>query len=367
MSSEIDPNALRAGLDNVVPLSKASLPLEAVESSWRPQRLSNDLPPSDPPSVLRVGVSKHLLYRGRTHTVIGESSSGKTWLAVLASVEVLRAGGRVLWIDYETNGAEVANRHKSMSDIPDEYWTRFDYVSPTERLEDSKTNASTIHGAVLYAHLETTSYDLVVIDSVTGAMSCEGLDTNSDADVETFHRLLAYRLANSGPAVLMLDHVVKSTENRGNDARGSGRKREGVTGASYKMKVNRPWKRATGGTPVMGSFTLTVAKDRDGQIGAIGDDVATGVVTADPDGGLRIHLTLPEDTVVPPSPKLLDQILDHLRTFGPMSGNQLGKALGGNEGQRRDAVAWLLHEGGLIRDGYRLVPDEDALRRLDLG
>jgi len=117
----------------------------------------------------------------------------------------------------------------------------------------------------------------------------------------------------------------------------------------------------------MGSFTLTVAKDRDGQIGAIGDDVATGVVTADPDGGLRIRLTLPEDTVVPPSPKLLDQILDHLRTFGPMSQNQLGKALGGNEGQRRDAVAWLLHEGGLIRDGYRLVPDEDALRRLDLG
>lgn len=366
MSSDIDPNALRAGLDNVVPLSKASLPLETVESSWRPQRLSNDLPTNDPPSILRVGVNKHLLYRGRTHTVIGESSSGKTWLAVLASLEVLRAGGRVLWIDYETNGAEVANRHKAMSDIPDEYWTRFDYVSPTERLEDSKTNASTIHGAVLYAHLETVSYDLVVIDSVTGAMSCEGLDTNSDADTETFHRLLAYRLANAGPAVLMLDHVVKSTENRGNDARGSGRKREGVTGASYKMKVTRPWKRATGGTPVLGGFTLKVAKDRDGQVGAIGDDVATGVVTADPDGGLRIKLHLPDDVVVPPSMKLLGDIVDTLRTFGPLSGNGLKTHLGGNDANRRDAVKWLLTGGAVVRNGQKYALDEDALRRLDL-
>jgi len=366
MTNEIDPNVLRADLDNVVPLSKASLPLETVESSWRPRRLSNEVTPTEPPSLLQVATNRFLLYRGRTNSIVAEASSGKTWLAILASLEVLKAGGRVLWLDYESNGAEVVNRHKAMFDVPDEYWGRFDYVSPSERLEDSKTNATTIHGAVFYSYLDVTSYDLAVIDSVTGAMSCEGLDTNSDTDVETFHRLLAYRLANAGPAVLMLDHVPKNVESRGNDARGSGRKREGITGASYKMKVDRPWKRANGGTPVVGSFTLTVAKDRDGGVGAIGDDVATGVVTADPDGGVRIKLHVPEDVVVLPSAKLLDQIIGHLRTFGAMSRNQLGKDLGGNEGQRRDAVKWLIANGGLRLDGAKLVLDEDGLRRLDL-
>jgi len=368
MTSDIDPKELRKQLDNVVHLSKGALPPDPEgSSSWRPRQLSNDLPPSDPPTILRVLQRTPLLYRGRTHSVIGESSSGKTWLAVLASLEVLQAGGRVLWIDYETTGAEVANRHNAMAPIPDEFWTRFDYLTPRERLEDSKTGATSRHGVILYAHLETTTYDLVVIDSVTGALSCEGLDTNSDADVETFHRLLANRLADSGAAVLMLDHVVKAKDNRGHDARGSGRKREGITGASYTMKVTSPWRRATGGTPVVGSFTLTVAKDRDGHVGAIDEDVASGAVVADPDGGLRITLVAPDDSVVVPSRKLLDAILDHLRTFGPMSRNQLGKDLGGSEDLRRAAVKWLKDQGCLTLSGYKLVIDEDAVLRHGLG
>jgi hypothetical protein len=163
----------------------------------------------------------------------------------------------------------------------------------------------------------------------------------------------------------MLDHVSKSKESRGKDARVSGRKREALTGASYLMSVERPWRRSSTGEPVLGSFTLTVAKDREGCVGAIDEKVATGMVNVAPEGRVTIRLAEPEDVVVDPDSKLVEAILDHLRTHGPMTENGLRTGLGGSEMPRRNAVSYLLRVGVLTKpNGKALVIDEVVAGRL---
>lgn len=327
---------------NVVPLGLpgATTPGEEV-SSWTPVTLSGNMRPTDPPTLLRVAGGRPLLYPGKTHSIVGESSSGKTWLAVLVAGEVLEDGGRVLWLDYESNAREFTERLKAMRDVPDEWWSRVHYLNPSHQLWNHRENKATAHEVAFTRLLEGNTYELVVIDSWTGAMACEGLDTNSDSDVDKFLQRLPNRLANvGGSAVVLLDHVVKNKETRGFDARGSGRKREGLTGASYLMRVESPWCRAET-EPVTGAFTLTVAKDRGGTR-AMGDKVATGVVTSDPDGGLRITLSRSEDTVVMPRLETLQAIVEHLRRFPGLSKSKLEAEVEGKARTIRHAVEWLI-------------------------
>jgi hypothetical protein len=371
MSDELNLDALVEQLTNVVPLGLPGVtPLDTQEtSSWVPVPLSRDVEQTDPPTLLRVAGGRRLLYPGRTHSIVGESSSGKTWVAVLVALEVLENGGRVLWLDYETNAHEFVERLQAMRVVEDEWWSRIHYLNPSHQLQNQRTGAFTSHAVEFARLLDTTRYDLAVIDSVTGAMSAEGLDTNSDADVETFHRLLAYRLANAGPAVLMLDHVVKNRENRGDDARGSGRKREGITGASYVMRVTSPWRRATT-SPVTGGFSLRVAKDRPGWVGAIGDTVATGTVISDPDGGLRIALSPSDDVVIMPRLETLRAIVDVLRRFPGTTKRQLEDETEGKAETIRHALKWLQDGGAVTVEtsgrGHRLYLDEVRLQALDV-
>ncbi len=371
MSEDLNLEQMREQLSNVVPLGLPGIdsPTVTETSSWTPVPLSRDIQPTERPTLLRVAGGARLLYPGRTHSIVGESSSGKTWVAILVALEVLEDGGRVLWLDYETNAHEFVERLQALRDVPDEWWSRVHYLNPRHQLENQRTGASTSHAEELARLLEGNTYTLAVIDSVTGAMSAEGLDTNSDADVETFHRLLAYRLANSGPSVLMLDHVVKNRDNRGDDARGSGRKREGITGASYLMRVESPWRRATT-VPVTGAFTLRVAKDRPGWVGAIGDNVATGTVTSDPDGGLRIHLTQCEDTVVMPRADILRAVVEHLRRYPGTTKSRLETEVDGKAETVRHAREWLIDRRvitvTLSGRSHLLHLDEDALRDADI-
>jgi len=380
MTNELDYESQRARLlnVNVVALPGGLQDHEDVlsDSSWIPVPLSRDLPPTEPPTLLRVLGGSPLLYKGRTNSVVAESSSGKTWLAVLACLEVLENGGRVLWLDYETNARDFVERVKALApvDIPDEWWSRVAYLNPSHRLEARETRTSattppTTGHALRWSELVSSGFDLAVIDAVTGAMSAEGLDTNSDADVETMFRLIANPLARSGSCVLMLDHVVKSKESRGLDARGSGRKREALSGAMLTMKVTSPWRRAIHDS-VTGAFTLTVAKDRPGHIGAVNDNVATGVVTADPDGSLRIRLTSSDDVVIQPDARTLEAIVSHLRTYPGTSKSGLEDELGGNRDAHRNAREWLIKAGAILvthtGNSHRLHLDEVGLARLGL-
>ncbi len=67
------------------------------------------------PEKLRPTVGKRtdgsgLFYRGKTHTVIGETEAGKDWLAqIVARVEMI-AGNHVLYLDFEDDEDTAIDR-----------------------------------------------------------------------------------------------------------------------------------------------------------------------------------------------------------------------------------------------------------------
>jgi hypothetical protein len=87
----------------------------------------------------------------------------------------------------------------------------------------------------------------------------------------TFARRLAKRVASapSSPAVVSIDHVPKSSEQRGRYALGSQHKIAGLTGGAYVFEVRRRLSRATV-EPVTAVVEVKVSKDRPGHVRALG-------------------------------------------------------------------------------------------------
>lgn len=71
-----------------------------------------------------------LLYPGKTHSLAGESGSGKSWLAQYAAMLALNDGERVLYLDYESDAASVVARLLALGAMPECIARRFVYVNP---------------------------------------------------------------------------------------------------------------------------------------------------------------------------------------------------------------------------------------------
>ena len=51
-----------------------------------------------------------MLYEGVANTIFGEPSSGKSWIALMVTIQQLRAGRRVIWWDNEDRATTLAKR-----------------------------------------------------------------------------------------------------------------------------------------------------------------------------------------------------------------------------------------------------------------
>jgi hypothetical protein len=323
---------------------------EIEATSWEPVDLTDALAGADipPPTILARTDGLRLLYPGRTHAFIGESESCKTWAALLAAREVMETGQMVLWIDFEDEPRGTVSRLRSLGVPVETIASRLHYLHPEEALVDRQGRA-TVGNAALGRLLETYSYGLAVIDGVTEGMTVEGLDPLGTDAAAIWSRRLAKRIAVTGPAVVALDHVPKSSDNRGRYAIGSQHKIAGLTGASYVFEVGKPLARATT-APVEGSVTVKVTKDRPGYVRGFTTSsetmptVAVLELTAHPDGGVTGRLVPPSQASGTPPADLLLKIFDHLRTYPGSSASALEKTVGGKNETVRAVVSWLAHE-----------------------
>lgn len=233
-----------------------------------------------------------LLYPGLTHSISGESGSGKSWLAQWASAEALNDGHDVLYLDYESNAIEVVQRLLILGCSWEVIEASFTYVKP----DDAP------HGEEFEALL-ARRYGLVIIDGVTEALGLSGIAgdnlTNSNDAVTKWHRMLPKRFADeTGAAVVQIDHVTKSRDNRGSFAIGGQAKRASITGASYTVQPKESFGRGRSG-----SFDLYVGKDRPGAVNAAhgGEDTVSGrhiarVDVLSSDDRVRLELKAPGAT-----------------------------------------------------------------------
>lgn len=209
-----------------------------------------------------------LIYPGKMHSLIAESTTGKGWIALQWALEIMVEGGSVIYFDYEDSPRSIARRLLILGATRTMITNQFCYIRP----EGKFGPAEKARLSVLFGELNP---DLIIVDAWVGAMNREGLKEDLSEDIETWvERVARWMIRESnGAAMLILDHVTKDPETRGRYARGSGRKLEALDGCAYQVKVITPFSQNKAGL-----LRLVCGKDRGGNY-FIGETVADIKVT----------------------------------------------------------------------------------------
>jgi len=243
------------------------------------------------PTLLCRDDGPGLFYPGRVNELHADSGIGKTWAALEAAKQELKAGRTVGWIDYEEPDATTAvSRLRALGCTDDEIAAGLHYHSP-------KDPTSLLALDLLVAEITDAGVGLVVIDSLGEAFGLDSVNEDRDNEVGPWLRRVARTLADTGAAVVLIDHSTKSNDNPLHPS-GSKRKRAAITGASYMVEAVQPLTRAEGGR-----LRLTCAKDRHGHYRR-GEVAAEIALTVYPDDGMTVHIYPPDPDANEPDARL---------------------------------------------------------------
>ena len=245
-----------------VPDDTDGLPVaQAVQASstWRFEDLTQlaqgvDLPPT--PTVFEREDGQGLFYRGAVNDVHGEPGCGKSLAMQAATAQQLKQGNHVLYVDYEDTARNVVKRLLLMGVDAGAIVERLHYVRPSGK----NTGPTSVEGWRETIRL-ASECSLTVIDGVTSCLAYQGLDSNNGDDIAAWYNTYPRLLSQEGTAVVLIDHVVKSKDNRGRYAGGSMQKLALIDGISYSVSMSRPV-----GKGLRGTITLKSGKDRIGEI-----------------------------------------------------------------------------------------------------
>jgi hypothetical protein len=280
-----------------------------------------------------------LFYAGKVNGIAGASGSGKSWTALASCLQEMRAGNHVVYIDLEDDEVGAVGRLLDLGASPADIVSRFHYVRPDEAHRPA-AHARIV--ALVVEHQPT----LLIVDSTGESLALDGKKPNDDDDVARWFRELPAPLARLGPAVTVLDHIVKADDG-GLWPIGSQRKRAAISGAQYMQSVVKPFARGQ-----RGAAKLVCAKDRHGTYRQ-GQKVADLVVEPAEEGtALTFTLTAPGAAVTTEAtnefrPTTLMERVSRLleQQSDPMSRTQVTQRLGGKKANALTALDALIAEG----------------------
>jgi hypothetical protein len=265
---------------DVTPIRRGA---DALPSSWQPVDLGPVVAGLEAgevvgpvPTLLERTDGAALLYPGVITALQGEPEACKGWIMLLAAAQVLPEGA-VLYLDFEDTAASIVERLLALGVKPGAIVERFAYVRPSAPFAARE----------LQTLLEARPYALAVIDGVGEAYTLLGLDPTSNSDAAKFLMALPRPIADSGAAVVEIDHVSKAKDANHRYPIGAQHKLAGVTAAFSVEAVERPSRSAPGKAKVR------VQKDRPGHVRsrAVGKVIAVAHIVPD-DGGKRVTVTL---------------------------------------------------------------------------
>ena len=331
---------------------------EPAPHSWRRVDLSAVLDgtwKAPEPTVGDRDDGRGLFYAGRMHAVAAEAESGKTWFGLVAVATELTRGQSCVYLDFEDDEGGICGRLLTMGIDAGVIGARFGYIRPEHPL-----------GQVAAFDLAEAMGDLkpslVILDGVTEAMSLHGLELKDNTDVAKFWQLLPRRLARTGAAVVLLDHVVKDRESRAGYAIGGVHKLNGLNGAMYLMENREPF-----GIGRTGRSRVLLRKDRPGQLRRYGVPAQDNlfwycdlVVDSHGEDFAEVSLPAPQarGAVAPVRPTAI-----MAKVAAALDGSAIGlsgNAIEGAVGGRHDVVRYALEL--LINDGYVVVEKQGAAK-----
>lgn len=311
------------------------------------------------PTLLTRTDGHSLLYPGRTHSLHGESESGKSLIAQAETARILTDpdAGRTLYIDFESDAAAVIGRLLDLGAHPDQIRARLDYIRPDVDPRRFPAERDS------YLALLTHAYTLAVIDGVTDALGVFGASSKDNDEVAAFMRILARPLAaRTGAAVVLIDHVTKDADTRGRFAVGAQSKMATLDGAAYVVEVLEPL-----GRGLRGVIGLRVAKDRPGavrpQCGIYRKtdrtQEAARVVIDSTNGHIKATVEPPRTSVTDDGDKgqpfrptaFMERISQLLEgSEQPLSGRTISEAISGDDKRVRQALALLVAERYVVQE-----------------
>lgn len=310
-------------------------------NTWAPLDLteilaSDQLDLGPRPTLLARDDGKLLLYPAAIHSISGEPASGKTWVAILAAAQELADSNDVLYIDFEDRPETLISRLRGLGVDDRQIAAHLRYVRPQTALDPASRH-----------HLDQAAagVTLAVVDGITEAMTLHGLSLMDNEDVARWLALIPHHLANHGPSVVQIDHVVKNSEARGRYAIGGQHKLAGITGVAYKLVTVRSF-----GRGAHGIAKLVIDKDRHGHVGPNGTTAAEMHLDATTDGQLSGWLCEPEETTYSSGGEmrpthLMEKVSRYLEHVTNATGKQIEDTLKGKREYVRLAVRTLVAEG----------------------
>ncbi len=297
-----------------------------------------DIPadPPAPPALIEAEDGGFLLYDGVLQLISGEPETGKTWIALIAAVQMMRVALSVLWIDTDGAGpGDTLERLRSLG-ATDADLLRFRYIEPPGPPSYADPRRA------LVAICQGVRPSLIVWDSLSAAMALYAQETGKDNGVENFRRFALG--VWPGATELLLDHVNKDPENRGDYSTGSYRK-QALVKAHLRLAAPRKLSREQPGL-----IKIRATKDRPG-FHRRGKNGAIGELHLTPDGSGRIEWSLQLGTQGSDSDDfrptfLMEKVSRFLERVGqPQSKNQIEKEVAGRGTYVRQAVDVLVDEG----------------------
>jgi len=298
---------------------------------------------------------KCLIYPGKLHSIYGEPGHGKTWVSLHLVRERLLLGESVVYFDYDEDdgGRSIALRLIELGMTPDEVGN-LHYFNPQGIGRDGS------QWARLRKTIRKHQPTLVVVDTMAPALVELGLNEKDNAEVGAWYRHARWLLSGvtPRPALVIVDHVVKSGEGRGRWARGAGDKL-GRLHAAYGVESTTPFSRER-----PGQINLIIAKDRGGEVGRESETAAT--VRFNPQGA-KGHLEITID--VPAAASLADLSQAHenvvneakRRVLGMIETNPMTRSWAARDLKRsanmkaavvEDALKELVDDGILIEETH---------------
>ena len=305
--------------------------------------------PEPEPEWLSIAGGSHLLYSDKLHWIAAEPETGKTWLALAAVAEVVKCGESAVIIDNEDTARTAAHRLLALGVTTEQLQRHVYYVRPESALWTSDGHSP---GATeWWASLDEVADDvaLVVIDGVTDSMATHGLEANSGSDVgEWITSLINPIRTRTNAAVVVLDHVTKSSEGRGRWAIGSQHKMA-ASDVGLALTVVDPIARATPADVdgKSGLVRIRVTKDRPGHLRGNSTDngqLAEMRVTGWPDGRVEIGFAPPGRSAIDNTAIQVD-IVKLLIADGPLNKSEVEKHIDGRARTIRGSLTRLESEG----------------------
>jgi hypothetical protein len=336
-------------------------PRAADETGWTFSDLTPVLDGTHKPAQPIVGARDDgigLFYPGRVNGIQGESEAGKSWVALISCLTEINRGNHVVYMDFEDSEEGVVGRMLLIGANPQDIAERFHYVRPGTTPTPAALKA-------FIARIGDLGPTLIVVDGVTEAMVMLGLELKENTEIAKFGRMLLRPLADTGAAVVPLDHVVKNNESRGRYALGGVHKLNAVDGVQYMLEAVRPF-----GVNTEGRSRLRIAKDRPAQIRrhALPGGrnpmhwFADLVIRSEGDSFAEAHLYPPIERTEEPADRSADEekaaqqekeirdreeVVLHIlgKAKEPLSKNALEELISGRASVTRRALTRLVHAG----------------------